>query len=247
MTHLLPPHPDLNLAHSSLQTALQIDPNQQPPPTPQGQQQQQPPPPVPQSASRKRRKVDQNGDEPPQPAEPRRLRRSHEACARCRSKKIKASPVGRHRRQTPVSPPDSANIRAPSSSLPYSPPSATPSIPAAPPAQPPAPLVTRRIVTARPSHPVAIPNASSASSSSARRSSNGTTPPSTSMTSTTSSPVRASSLIPATTPSQLRSSLPPTPPSLPAVASLFVQKSLPWEVLPRGATLILCHHPLGNP
>ena len=47
MTHLLPPHPDLNLAHSSLQTALQIDPNQQPPPTPQGQQQQQPPPPVP--------------------------------------------------------------------------------------------------------------------------------------------------------------------------------------------------------
>ena len=41
MTHLLPPHADLNLAHSSLQTALQIDPNQQPPPTPQ--QQQQPP------------------------------------------------------------------------------------------------------------------------------------------------------------------------------------------------------------
>ena len=102
MTHLLPPHADLNLAHSSLQTALQIDPNQQPPPTPQQQQQPPPPPPVPQSASRKRRKVDQNGEEPPQPAEPRRLRRSHEACARCRSKKIKASPVGRHRRQIPV-------------------------------------------------------------------------------------------------------------------------------------------------
>ncbi|TBU27069.1 fungal-specific transcription factor domain-containing protein [Dichomitus squalens] len=89
MTHLLPPHADLNLAHSSLQTALQIDPNQQPPPTPQQQQHPQPPPQVPQSASRKRRKVDQNGGESQQPAEPRRLRRSHEACARCRSKKIK--------------------------------------------------------------------------------------------------------------------------------------------------------------
>ncbi|KAI0774987.1 fungal-specific transcription factor domain-containing protein [Trametes elegans] len=82
----------MNLAHSSLQSALQIDPNQQPPPP---QMQQQPPPPPPpgqQSVSRKRRKVAENGDEPPHPAEPRRLRRSHEACARCRSKKIKASP-----------------------------------------------------------------------------------------------------------------------------------------------------------
>ncbi|RPD61002.1 hypothetical protein L226DRAFT_486060 [Lentinus tigrinus ALCF2SS1-7] len=88
MTHLLPPHADLNLAHSSLQTALQIDPNQQPPPTPQPQQ---PPPttPVSQQGSRKRRKVGENGEDAPHPAEPRRLRRSHEACARCRSKKIK--------------------------------------------------------------------------------------------------------------------------------------------------------------
>ncbi|CDO76505.1 hypothetical protein BN946_scf184361.g4 [Trametes cinnabarina] len=39
MTHLLPPHSDLNLAHSSLQSALQIDPNQQP------QNQSHPPPP----------------------------------------------------------------------------------------------------------------------------------------------------------------------------------------------------------
>ncbi|KAI0636191.1 fungal-specific transcription factor domain-containing protein [Trametes polyzona] len=89
MSHMLPSHPDLNLAHSSLQSALQIDPNQQPPPTPQHQQ---PPHPSQQSASRKRRKVNENGEEAPHPAEPRRLRRSHEACARCRSKKIKASP-----------------------------------------------------------------------------------------------------------------------------------------------------------
>ncbi|KAH9945483.1 uncharacterized protein BXZ73DRAFT_86951 [Epithele typhae] len=88
MTHLLPPHPDLNLAHSSLQTALQIDPNQQPPPTPQ----HSPPPPTTpgsQPSSRKRRKANDGSDEPVHPAEPRRLRRSHEACARCRSKKIK--------------------------------------------------------------------------------------------------------------------------------------------------------------
>ncbi|KZT73483.1 hypothetical protein DAEQUDRAFT_721541 [Daedalea quercina L-15889] len=77
MAHMIPPHGDLSLAHSSLQSALQIDPNQQ-----QAQQQQPPPP-----TSRKRRKGE--GDEPAQPAEPRRLRRSHEACARCRSKKIK--------------------------------------------------------------------------------------------------------------------------------------------------------------
>ncbi|KAI0329260.1 hypothetical protein GY45DRAFT_1253296 [Cubamyces sp. BRFM 1775] len=89
MTHLLPPHADINLAHSSLQSALQIDPNQQPP---NPQQPHPPPPPGQQPPSRKRRKVNENGEEPPHPAEPRRLRRSHEACARCRSKKIKASP-----------------------------------------------------------------------------------------------------------------------------------------------------------
>ncbi|TFK91381.1 hypothetical protein K466DRAFT_573711 [Polyporus arcularius HHB13444] len=89
MTHLLPPHHgDLNLSHSSLQTALQIDPNQPPPTTPQ-QQQAPPTTPVSGSGSRKRRKGGENGEDAPHPAEPRRLRRSHEACARCRSKKIK--------------------------------------------------------------------------------------------------------------------------------------------------------------
>ncbi|KAH9943706.1 fungal-specific transcription factor domain-containing protein [Amylocystis lapponica] len=87
MTHLLPPHADLNIAHSSLQSALQIDPNQQQPPPPQQLAPPQQPPAQP--PSRKRRKADTNGDEAPHPAEPRRLRRSHEACARCRSKKIK--------------------------------------------------------------------------------------------------------------------------------------------------------------
>ena len=98
MAHMLPPHPELNLAPSSLQTALQMDQNQPPP----GQQQPPPTQPPPQvTPSRKRKKTD-NGEEAPHPAEPRRLRRSHEACARCRSKKIKASPAGRHRRQIPV-------------------------------------------------------------------------------------------------------------------------------------------------
>ncbi|KZV62773.1 hypothetical protein PENSPDRAFT_657862, partial [Peniophora sp. CONT] len=58
--------------------------------TPQpGQQEMMPPPstPTPAPPSRKRKK-NENG-EPSSPAEPRRLRRSHEACARCRSKKIK--------------------------------------------------------------------------------------------------------------------------------------------------------------
>lgn len=97
--------------------------------TPQpGQQEMMPPPstPTPAPPSRKRKK-NENG-EPSSPAEPRRLRRSHEACARCRSKKIKvrmiyislgggetkgagarpaigpglASPAGRHRRHFPA-------------------------------------------------------------------------------------------------------------------------------------------------
>jgi hypothetical protein len=93
MTHILPPHSELNLSHSSLQTALQIDSNQQ--------QQQQPPPATTSGNGRKRKKATENGEESG-PAEPRRLRRSHEACARCRSKKIKASPAGRHRPQISV-------------------------------------------------------------------------------------------------------------------------------------------------
>ena len=46
------------------------------------------------SSARKRKKAAENGDEGA-PAEPRRLRRSHEACARCRSKKIKVSATAR--------------------------------------------------------------------------------------------------------------------------------------------------------
>lgn len=66
---------DPSLTPQSLQSALDMDPSQS------SQQPNTQP-------SRKRKKTDANGDEP---AEPRRLRRSHEACARCRSKKIKAS------------------------------------------------------------------------------------------------------------------------------------------------------------
>ncbi|KAF9790408.1 fungal-specific transcription factor domain-containing protein [Thelephora terrestris] len=93
MTHMLPPHSDIALGHPGLQGGLQIDPNQtqQTPPQP-GQQ------PPPSGSGRKRRKAD-NGEDTG-PAEPRRLRRSHEACARCRGKKIKASPVGVARPQT---------------------------------------------------------------------------------------------------------------------------------------------------
>ncbi|KAI0297275.1 hypothetical protein B0F90DRAFT_1819450 [Multifurca ochricompacta] len=84
MTHVLPPHPQLDIRSSEVQNTIQqmdqqphIDPQQ-----PQQAQAQPPPPP-----GRKRKKAE-NG-EPSTPAEPRRLRRSHEACARCRSKKIK--------------------------------------------------------------------------------------------------------------------------------------------------------------
>jgi hypothetical protein len=96
MTHILAHNSDLSLAPSSLQSAL-MDPNQQHMHHHQ-QHQQQPPSPQP---ARKRKKPDGAPDDSASPAEPRRLRRSHEACARCRSKKIKASPVGHARRQLP--------------------------------------------------------------------------------------------------------------------------------------------------
>ncbi|TFK50055.1 hypothetical protein OE88DRAFT_1726606 [Heliocybe sulcata] len=80
MTHLLPPHANLDLSQSSLQSALQIDPNQPGMQAQQAQQEDVPP-------ARKRKKAD--SQEAGSAAEPRRLRRSHEACARCRSKKIK--------------------------------------------------------------------------------------------------------------------------------------------------------------
>ncbi|KAI0703821.1 fungal-specific transcription factor domain-containing protein [Cytidiella melzeri] len=99
MAHMIPQHQEMNIqghpSHPTLQAALQIDPNHPPPPHMQAQQGPA------QSNTRKRKKVEGENGEPSTPAEPRRLRRSHEACARCRSKKIKASPVGRHRRQIP--------------------------------------------------------------------------------------------------------------------------------------------------
>jgi hypothetical protein len=87
MTHVLPPHPQLDIRSSEAQNPIQQMDQQQPHIDPQQppQAQAQPPPPP----GRKRKKAE-NG-EPSTPAEPRRLRRSHEACARCRSKKIKVS------------------------------------------------------------------------------------------------------------------------------------------------------------
>lgn len=114
-------------APSSLQSALQMDPNahlqmqqqQSQAQQPQGQVQVQPPQEQSQgspqqsgnnqggggsggSSAKRRRKNEGGHDEGQGPSEPRRLRRSHEACARCRGKKIKASPDGRHRRQLPL-------------------------------------------------------------------------------------------------------------------------------------------------
>ncbi len=89
MTHVLPPHPQLDIRSSEAPSIQQMD--QQPP---VDAQQQQSPPQPPSSQNRKRKKAE-NG-EPTTPAEPRRLRRSHEACARCRSKKIKVGPISRN-------------------------------------------------------------------------------------------------------------------------------------------------------
>jgi hypothetical protein len=104
MTHILPPHSDLNLAPSSLHSALHMDHTQQQQQSQQqnSQQQQQNQQQAPQQSTKKRRKADSGSDDVTSPSEPRRLRRSHEACARCRSKKIKASPVGSHRPQISV-------------------------------------------------------------------------------------------------------------------------------------------------
>ncbi|TFK40059.1 fungal-specific transcription factor domain-containing protein [Crucibulum laeve] len=72
---------------SSLQSALAMDPNQHLQLQQQQQQQQQIT--TPQNSRKRGRKADGSGDDAPSSSEPRRLRRSHEACARCRSKKIK--------------------------------------------------------------------------------------------------------------------------------------------------------------
>ena len=83
ITHVLPPHPQLDIRSPAGQNIIQKLEQQshtypRPRPTPP-----QPPPPQ----GRKRKKVESG--EPSTPTEPRRLRRLYEACARCRSKKIK--------------------------------------------------------------------------------------------------------------------------------------------------------------
>ena len=99
-----PARPDLNIA-STISSAIAMD---------QQQQQQQQHDPHPQASPltphndgphagangggvRKRKKSVAESPDASGTSEPRRLRRSHEACARCRSKKIKASAVGSDR------------------------------------------------------------------------------------------------------------------------------------------------------
>jgi len=156
---------------------LQLTQNQIPPPQPLSSMdpsqhlQLQPPPPgqqlsqPAQPASKRRKRADGTGEDTPAPAEPRRLRRSHEACARCRNKKIKASPVGRHRRQFPST--LSVSFLTFSSLF-----SVTPSTQGALPAQLLAQSATKRTVTARLSLPEATPNALNTSLHNARLSLN---------------------------------------------------------------------------
>ncbi|KJA23007.1 hypothetical protein HYPSUDRAFT_614687 [Hypholoma sublateritium FD-334 SS-4] len=82
---MLPNAPNSIQPPSSLQSALQMDPNQHL--QLQQQQQQQEAPQTP--ATKRRKRAEGNDEDGPASSEPRRLRRSHEACARCRSKKIK--------------------------------------------------------------------------------------------------------------------------------------------------------------
>src|SRR5579863_4629302 len=91
MTHILPPHPQLDIRSSEGQDSIQQMDQQ---PHIDTQQPQQPQAQSTPQQSRKRKKAE-NG-EPSTPAEPRRLRRSHEACARCRSKKIKVGTNSRN-------------------------------------------------------------------------------------------------------------------------------------------------------
>ena len=100
---------------------------------------------------RRRRAQDSQDDAPTTSPGTRRLRRSHEACARCRSKKIKASSVGLARRQFPLT----AS-------------SAIPSTPAVQLVRQLALFATRRTDTGRPSPHAATQSVSSISSPSAR-------------------------------------------------------------------------------
>jgi hypothetical protein len=82
MSHMMPHQGMDDLQQNpAIHPELEMDPNGHP-----GMAQMSPP----QPPSRKRKKVNADGQESG-PAQPRRLRRSHEACARCRSKKIKVS------------------------------------------------------------------------------------------------------------------------------------------------------------
>ena len=83
MTHILPPHPQLDIRSPAGQNTIQKlnqrpHADRQPRPAPP----QSPPP-----QGRKRKKIESG--EPSTPMEPRHLRRLWEVCARCRSKKIK--------------------------------------------------------------------------------------------------------------------------------------------------------------
>jgi len=141
MMHLLPPHSDTAPCHPGLQ--VQQTPQQQPPPP----------------GSLKRKKVD-NGEDAG-PAEPRRVRRSHEACARCRAKKIKASPIGLSLDHKPSSP--LANITLPTTH------SVIRLIQDVSLVQPPILLASKRTIIVRPSRLVAILSALSVNSSKAWR------------------------------------------------------------------------------
>ena len=187
MTHILPPHSDISI-HSALHmdqrqpAQQQQQPQQQPTQQQQQQQQQQPQQQQPQQAPsqppKKRRKTDSPHDDVTSPSEPRRLRRSHEACARCRSKKIKASPVGSHRPQISVR-------------LSHYHPSATQNIQSAPPVRLRACPANKRTDTGRLSPYAVTQSFSSAKSPSATLSSNAVSPVSTLQTSRTFALARA--------------------------------------------------------
>lgn len=70
MTHILAHHPDMSAVQGHPPSIGDATPPAPPAPT-------------------RKRKAKADGDAEPSGSEPRRLRRSHEACARCRSKKIK--------------------------------------------------------------------------------------------------------------------------------------------------------------
>jgi hypothetical protein len=105
MNHMLPTHSLSETDHTSLQPTYGMDPNGVV--TTGG-----PPPQAPAKGNRKRQRASDAAanagvsvvgapggpeDVPMAAGGGRRLRRLHEACARCRMKKIKASPVGRTR------------------------------------------------------------------------------------------------------------------------------------------------------